>query len=427
MSTLLIVWDESQLWGLLAVYALRALGVPHTVCQAVNLPQVLAAKKSGMVFVPGGNARYKARRLGPAGREAVRSFVSGGGQYLGFCGGAGLALSWGKQGQEDVGLGLCPSGRGSYDDRMQHFMSGHLQVHTPAAPAALLPERTEHAPLLPVWWPGRFDPMEESGLTVLATYSDPAEDFWLADLPIATLPPGTFDVWRDMYGFAAVPDFLRGQPCMVQGTFGKGAYTLSYSHLETPASPFANAWFAHILREQGGVAAAVEQPAQGIAQWHPAAAPSLWEDATLQVVADAIEDVARVGLEHGLLFHRTPWLLGWRTGIPGASLNSLRLAIHSIRSLPPSPGAVALWQQQKEAIARAATLFHEGCVQYFLAERLAMTLAKSLPGTVPDAMLQQQRHGLFGPPMRPGGVYAELITALDALAFLQAEAAAFHG
>ena len=41
---------------------------------------------------------------------------------------------------------------------------------------------------------------------------------------------------------------------MVAGNYGQGRYVLSYSHLETPDSPDANAWLAHLLRVLAGLA-----------------------------------------------------------------------------------------------------------------------------------------------------------------------------
>jgi hypothetical protein len=111
--------------------------------------------------------------------------------------------------------------------------------------------------------------------------------------------------------------------------------------------------------------------------------------------------------------------MGWRTGIPGANLNNLRAALSLIRSLAPQAAAQAYWNEQRERILAASELFAKGCVQYLLAERLAMTLAKPLPAAVPAAALRDQRESLFGPPMRAGGLYQELIAPLDQLAYLQ--------
>jgi hypothetical protein len=38
---------------------------------------------------------------------------------------------------------------------------------------------------------------------------------------------------------------------------------------------------------------------------------------------------------------------------------------------------------------------------------------------LPAVLLREQREALFGPPMRAGGLYQELISPLDHLAYLQ--------
>ncbi len=413
MSTLHILWDESHIWGLLALRAAKFMGIPHRLVLAKDVAKILQTSPPAMLMVPGGNARHKAEALGNEGKEAIRTYVANGGQYLGFCGGAGLALSW------EGGLELCPWQRAGFDDRMQHFMSGHLVMNLPAnndaTASSLFPANMPQTPSLPVWWPGRFDAEPTPGMTVLATYQEPAHDFWLADLPIASLPPETFSTWQDLYGFSITPTFLQGQPCVVHGTFGKGTYTLSYSHLETPNSPHANQWLGHLLQTLAGI----PPTSPAVPEWNLWEQPAAWEDKHLATLAQYIQQVLTTGLQHGLLFHRNPWLLGWRTGIAGSSLNNLWALIKAIQGTPPTPQATAFWAKHQTSILSTAKLFYSGCVQYLLAERLAITLAKSLPEALPTSLLKKQRAALFGPPMHAGGLYKDLILPLDSLAFLQ--------
>ena len=424
MPMLHILWDASHIWGLLAARAARAMELPHRLVRGRDIAQGLFEReRPSLLLVPGGNARHKAESLGQAGLAAIRDYVRSGGQYLGFCGGAGLALTWG----DDVsGLGLCPWKRASFDDRLQHFMSGHLHVALAPRTATrlspgeqdcpeLLPDAMPESPRLPVWWPGRFAPEPGSGVTVLASYERPGDDFWLADLPIADLPADTFAAWNDLYGLSLTPAFLAGQPCVIHGRYGDGNYILSYSHLETPDSPHANRWLAWILRALGGLSPARE----AIPPWHPHTQEPLWDDPDLDRLDRLFEDILQTGLKHGQLFCRTDWLLGWRTGIPGANLNNIRAALGLVRSLAPTDKARAYWSEQRESLLAAADLFSKGAIQYLLAERLAMTLAKPLPSAVPAAMLKDQRESLFGPPMRAGGLYQQLIDPLDTLAYLQ--------
>ena len=432
MPILHILWDDSHIWGLLVVRAARAMELPYRLVLGSEIARGLFAReRPSLLLIPGGNARHKAESLGEAGIAAIREYVRSGGQYLGFCGGAGLALTW-ENGSS--GLGLCPWKRASFDDRLQHFMSGHLHMvlaerraallspeasqgtasHCPNGPA-LMPDTMPESPRLPVWWPGRFAPTPEGDVTVLASYERPGEDFWLADLAIAELPADTFAAWQDLYDLPFSPSFLAGQPCVIHGRYGKGNYILSYSHLETPDSPHANRWLAYLLRTLGGLCPSREI----IPPWLARPQAPLWDDPELERLDRMFEEVLHTGLKHGQLFCRTDWLMGWRTGIPGANLNNIRAALGLVRSLPPTGKARAYWREQRESLLATTALFRNGSIQYLLAERLAMTLAKPLPTAVPTAMLRDQRESLFGPPMRAGGLYQEIMARLDRLAYLQ--------
>ena len=337
---------------------------------------------------------------------------------MGFCGGAGLALTWEGESDKAGGLGLCSWHRAAFEDRLQHFMSGHLFVRSPVKGHILVPESLPEHPLLPVWWPGRFEEVPHPDIEVLAVYERPGEDFWLADLPIASLPLDIFGTWEDVYGFSVTPDYLVEQPCLVHGTYGKGAYTLSYSHLETPASDHANHWLSHLFQVQAGLAPKTDI----LPPWQLMTQNAVWKDKCLERMVTLMLEVIRTGLEHGLLFQRNDWLLGWRAGIPGAGLNNLWSVLRSIQGLEPTDAAEAYWNDKKELILAAMELFHKGTMQYLLAERLSLTLSKSLPGLISQAMLKEQKDALFGPPMLPKGVYGDILAVLDRLAYLQMRA-----
>lgn len=394
------------------------MGVPHRLVRASEITVgLLDRQKPSILLVPGGNARHKALDLGPGGLDAIRTYVHGGGRYLGFCGGAGLALT-GKDGAE--GLGLCPWQRGRFDDRIQHFMSGHLHVALSAVEehAGLIPPNMSASPRLPVWWPGRFEVQDHPDVNILASYESPAEDFWLADLPIADLPADTFAAWQDLYGLSFTPTFLAGQPCVVHGRYGAGEYILSYSHLETPESPDANRWLAYLLQRLAGINPELPE----VPAWHSHGQQERWQDPVLVSMWEQLKHILTTGLKHGLLFRRTDWLYGWRTGIPGAHLNSLWAALGAVIEHGPGPLALARWEEEKERISRVMEVFSRGCCQYLLAERLALTLSRIDPDAVPPSLLKDQRESLFGPPMQAEGLYREIMEPLDELAYLQLSA-----
>jgi len=415
-----VLWDDSHIWGIMATRALRAMRIPFRLARGKEVAAGLfKQERPSLLLTPGGNARHKAESLGPSGIREIREYVAGGGRYLGFCGGAGLALT---AGESSAGLGLCPWKRGGFDDRLQHFMSGHLRVALPGrntSGANLIPPGFADSPGLPVWWPGRFDPEAGEDITILAAYEQPGADFWLADLAIADLPPDTFAAWNAIYGVSMTPTFLAGQPCVVYGRSGAGEYVLSYSHLETPDSPEANRWLAHLLRQLAGLEPACEH----IPPWSVHAgkerADVLWEDPLLAEMEKDFESIRLTGLKHGLLFERTAWLMGWRSGIPGASLNNLWAALQVIRETKPGDAARAFLALHGERLRAALPLFREGCMQYFLAERLAQTVSRFMPEAVSPGLLNEQRTALFGSPMQAGGLYKTIMDPLDELAYLQ--------
>ena len=417
-----ILWDAAHIWGLMAWRAVRALGLPCVLVKAQEIAQgLLSGKPPALLLAPGGTARHKAAALGAQGMDNVRAYVAEGGRYLGFCGGAGLGLSGGG------GLGLCPWTRAAYTDRMQHLVSGHVLAR-PAVGHALCPPGLDgDATLLslPVWWPGRFAPQEGTDVEVLAAYLRPDEDLCLADIPLSSLPQDIFAAWQALYGVNMRPDFLAGQPCVLTGSFGQGRYVLSYSHLETPDSPQANGWLAHILRELAGLVSSAPGPGGQTGVWDVDNLPLRWpvnaETAPLHAAREACRKLMALGAEHGLLFRRTPWLHGWRTGIPGAALNNVHAALSTALSLEPGDAALAFWRQNRDAVARMLPVFERGVEGYLLAERLATTLSSSLPDVVDRRGLRVQRETLFGLPMEGGGLYQELLDVADELVFLQAD------
>ena len=483
--TIFVLWDDSHIWGLMVWRALRALGLPSRLVKGKDIANggllgkpLEGGRAAPMLMVPGGNARLKAQALGEAGREAVRRWLREGGRYLGFCGGAGLALSHARP---DDGLHICPWSRGSYPERQQHLISGHALVRVrsclpdeddarsavPAGASAAVtapdplrppleddacslvppcwrgctragmrgrcergpaPEAAAHRPSLPVWWPGRFAPTPGDSVSVLAGYHSPDRDFWLADLPLQRIPPHVFEAWQALYGVNLSADFLTDQPLMVAGNYGRGRYVLSYSHLETPDSPDANRWLAHLLHELAGWEAPTEQvPAWDMDAPAEAAFWPVAARAPLREALRCVRDVLDLAAEHHLFFRRTPWLWGWKAGLPGGTCNNLHTALHTLACLTPSPQALAFWQECGPRLADLAHLFRAGAEGYLLACRLAEALAPTVPDAVDRRGLDNQRGAIFGHPMRGGGLIEELLLMVEELIFLsqQVEQPAF--
>ncbi|MDO9631235.1 MAG: biotin--protein ligase [Humidesulfovibrio sp.] len=436
MARVFVLWDESHLWGVLVLRALRALRLPHVVLRAHDIAEGALAGKYGCLIVPGGLARARAVRLGANGRQAIRDFVAAGGSYLGFCGGAGLALTSPRPGES---LSLCPWGRMGFAGRLQHFLSGHVRLGLDSAEPLCMPDTSEL--LAPVWWPAQFAPPPkgqpagpDGEVRVLARYAGLGEDFWVADLNLALLPEETLSDWENLYGLQIRPDFLQGRPAIIAGNFGQGRYVLSYPHLETPDSPQANAWFAHLLREltenpstdsagaDSSVPAHALSSPSTIPPWHvgspPVGAAPEWEDPALLSAKAALERAIAVGESHLLLFWRNPWLLGWRRGLPGPGINSVYALVCEALSAPaPAKGspALAYWAEHGAEFARLAGLFCSGLSGLLLAERLDMTVRATDSDQAFTASLRETRRVLFGTAPAIGGLCGELLGMLEEL------------
>ena len=404
---LYVLWDAAHLWGVLLSRALRAWGLPVRLVRAGEVASGLLSRRPPLLLaVPGGFASRKALSLGPSGLEAVRDYVRRGGSYLGICGGAGLGLT------VPGGLGLCPWTREPFEHRLQHFASGNVQLVP--RPSAFTPAGLDR-PLAPVWWPAKFRPGEPD-VEVVAAYGRPGPDFMMADIPLSLVPGQALEDWEAMYGVRLAPAFAEGDPCIVAGRFGQGRYVLSHAHLETPESPDANAWLAHILALLSGLPA----PCGAAPAWTIGRAGlkgRTWDDPVLSRAMDLMLGAVEMGQAHGLLDWREPWLLGWKQGLPGAQLSGILAMLDEALGLDTSEASRRFLDQRREDFARTMELLAKGLSGYLLAERLARTLARVDPEAVPERGLREARTTLFGPPpgsgVAGGGLCGRILAVIE--------------
>lgn len=393
-GTVAILWDESYLWGLMVHRAMTALGLPHRFIMAQEIAQgVLLRKRPAALVVPGGSARRKSQRLGRSGLAAIREYVGSGGFYLGFCGGAGLALS---ASEPIESIGLCPWHRMTFPERVYHLISGHLLADTARGTLAL-----------PVWWPGRFAEAAGDNIRVLARYISPGADLWLADLPWANVPREALLHWQQVNQMDASLNLASGQPLVISGTFGKGQYLLSYAHLETPASPDANSWLAYILGERTHLPVT----SLTIPPWHlPHAVvrdTRYWSSLTqwCKVLARA--------MELGFFFERTTWLRGWRRGTPGMACNHLLACLDAMAIIFRSMGCNQ--DLMLEKMDMPLMEFYRQAELSFWNIRLGTTLAHEESGN--EQNFEQNK--IFGHPMLGGGQIQHLLHNLEDLIYSQ--------
>jgi hypothetical protein len=407
-APLFALWDESQWWGLLLDHAVSSLSLPVAWVRSREIAAgLLENAPPGALLVPGGWSKLKSESLGTKGRRAVREYVRSGGTYVGFCGGAALALS---THEPSPGLGLCPWGRESFSKRLPNF-SGHMRSRFSGDPG-FFPGIAESETLLPVWWPSQFSPCPGSKVTVVASYNGPGQDFWVSDLKVSSLPNDQIPAWERCYRIKLRPDTISGEPCMISGSFGRGRYLLSYAHLETPESEQANALFLDLLRGIcEGVPGCHAMIGDGpVPAWSVDESSVRWDDPLLLESRRILLDLFEVGASNFLLFWRSSWLMGWRRGIPGPALNTLLAYVAEALRRNPSQDALAFWRGNGPQFVRQLKRFSVQMTAYLQTERLARSQSLG-----PGHGLNELRTRLVGTLPGYGGPYASLVTTLDEL------------
>ncbi len=402
-----LLWDESHFWGVLLIRALERMEVPFRLLRSKEVADgVLQSIRPPALLTPGGWASRKAGSLGLRGREEIRNYVARGGLYLGFCGGAGLALCTDSP---ETGLGLCPWSRKPLHERLPNC-SGHMSLRA-EGPSEFLPESSDQLEA-PIWWPSQFQPHPLRGPRVLATYADPGQDFWVADTPAAGQDRTRLDALEQSYGINLDPEWLRREPAMVRGDFGDGEYLLTYLHLETPDSPRANRWLARILRSACPVAAGhVTDGAQP--EWHPASSAPAFQDTTLDRSRRMLLDLIRTGEEHFLLTWRKPWLLGWRRGVPGFALNTLLALVCRAQEVQPSETGRRNWVAGREDFLARMEAFTAS--YRALLHKMHLAQASGDQSGELRSGIERNKQRLVGPFPGQDGLFATLVADLQEL------------
>lgn len=407
-----VFWDQSLLWGLICLETLQQLRVPFELVSGQDIAGGALARYRVLV-VPGGWASHKVEALGDAGKTGLRRFVEEGGSYLGFCGGAGLALS------SPSSLGLVPIKRMPLAERLPSA-SGEIWIQ--GAPGH--PVWEDLPVILPVcvWWPSQFVMKGTSKGFPLATYQFPGTDFWIADLAFSDLPEANVP-WQEfetIYGINLDPAKLLGHPAIVEARRGKGRLILSYPHLDTPGHAWGNRLFLNCLRYLDDMAS--QTPSGRAADrercdW-PSGLPGALTLKHLREAREAAADLIAFGERHLLWNWRRPWLLNWRRGFRGLEYGTL--AVTMTRLLDSMPPMTRSETDEEDPWLEAARQLREQVISFcglakslLLEEKLA-TQTRNLTklGNV-NARVDQLRGELFGNKMNHGGRCRELFDRLD--------------
>jgi glutamine amidotransferase-like uncharacterized protein len=412
-----VFWDQSLVWGLICLETLRQLHLPFQLLSSAEIRQgMLDAHR--VLLVPGGWAAHKMDALGSDGQERIKQFVVDGGSYLGFCGGAGLALS------SPPSLGLVPLQRLPLKERLPSA-SGPLVIAKRCDHPIWqdLPERLSTS----VWWPSQFQWKAAHSVQVLASYADLTEGLWISDLPLVDLETLDMDYanWEQVYGINLDPSRLLDQPAIIEARLGEGHLVLSYPHLETPGDLEANQLLLNILRYLDMTAAKHCPPVTAAAalhrEDHPLPGTQTLE--CLQQAAATAEDLIAFGQRHLLWDWRLPWLLHWRRGIRGLECGTLAVLIrvlvremerlHTHYSKPHSDP----WLGRARALLHDTRAFCQGAHRLLLEEKLAAQSGTCTKLGKVNTSVDQLRAQLYGSQMNHGGLCRTLFDRLDRMLY----------
>ena len=377
-----LLWDESFLWGLMSYKALRRLGLGFELVRAEDVRKG-ALEDMAALFVPGGWASNKLKTLGDDGAEAVRRFVSGGGAYIGLCGGAGLATR--------SGLGLLDIDRKPLAERVPS-LAGSVRLLLDDSPLW----DGVREPEFSMWWPSQFV-LDDSSIKTLAGFDEVTPDAFSSDLSVRGMDSVKWQEAEEAYGINLDPARMKGDPVIVEGAYGKGTVIASLVHFDSPGSlsgerVLCNLWDRFALKRV--------RP-RGM----DAASPS---GKTYELLSGLFD----LGVKSFLWFRRGEpgEMIQWRRGVRGLEYFTLMELGRELSALNEGQDDAGLLEglhgfsrDAEELLALEAEAIKKG-------EQITFKKASGKE-------MHTLRGRLFGGGKSHGGLYKEILDRLDALLF----------
>jgi len=395
------LWDESFLWGVMAYKALRAAGLHFDLVRAGDIRNGALVDYRAL-FVPGGWAANKVKALGEEGIGAIRKFVDHGGNYLGFCGGAGLATQ--------DGIGLVPVTRRPTKERVPSF-SGRIRLIS-----------QDHdlwkgvgEPIFHAWWPSQF--IVNESVKVLATYGEALPDAFTSDVNVEDgMSTGS---WKDMetvYQINLDPKRLIGEPAVIEGRYGEGKVILSLVHFDTPGDSNGAIALKNLWQYMGHDHRNIEptMPESRCEQGRRASHHPLMSE--LETAAGGL---INLGLRNFLWYWRNSMLLQWRRGVRGLEYCTLYIMVGELAELlgmheeKQEPD----FDRSLEKIRELLLPFVEKAERLLVRERFVMQFSHITYERCDDPEIQIIREELFSRSKSHGGLFKELIDEVDRLLY----------
>jgi hypothetical protein len=410
-----LLWDESFLWGLMAHKALQSNSLPFNLVRSVDV-RVGVLKKYNLLLVPGGWASQKLKTLGDKGIDEIRRFVDKGGNYLGFCGGAGLATK--------DGIGLLDIARKPTRERVPSF-NGRIELNTSEHPIwEGLDHRLGALPVFHAWWPSQFL-IKDARIKIVASYGNALPDSFSSDVNVGDAnATGRWPELEKRYGINLNPARLKGEPAVVEGSFGNGRVLLSLIHFDTADDENGSLVLRNIWQQLCSKKLLEHEPESH----QPSLALKREENRARSIpellpeMERAVADLIDLGLRNFLWFRRDSILLQWRRGVRGMEYCTLHQMVKELCeglregcNNPGDPGG-----QEGDAlldIRESLLPFAEKAKELLLLERFAMQNSKITYDKCDVPEIQKLRMELFSDSKSYGGLFKKLIDKVDSLLY----------
>lgn len=397
INSVAFLWDESFLWGLMSYKALKAIGLPFNLIRSDDIREGIL-KNYKMLFVPGGWASNKLNALDVDGIREIKRFVNNGGNYLGFCGGAGLATT--------DGIGLLNAKRKPTKERVPSF-SGRIRLNMNDHPVWNgLFEDIFHA-----WWPSQFL-IEDKGIKILATYGDALPDSFSSDLNIGDVEANPFlSDWSRLEGIYKIkldPKRLKNEPAIIEGLFGKGKVMLSLIHFDTPGDVYGYAVLGNLWKYLAGIDDPIRKFTDPLNH-----EPQTQNSELTHELETAVSELICFGERNFLWFWRNPMLLQWRRGIRGLEYCTLYMMIKEVAEIIKNKNTEINMDKNLGKIKELLLPFVEKARHLLILERYAMLKGNITYEKCDDPEIIKIRTELFSNTKSHGGMFKNLIANID--------------
>jgi len=405
-----LFWDESFLWGLIAFDVFLQLGLDFDLLTSSDI-QTGALREYDAIFVPGGWVSNKIKALGKEGQIRIKDFVKRGGSYIGFCGGAGLAL------EHKDGLSLVPVSRKPSKVRLPSF-SGKIKLHRGIKDHPIWKEVPDDI-AFHAWWPGQFAILNDDKVNIIATYGAPEDGSYVADLKIS--PNIDWDELERRYNTNLNPCRIKNEPAILESTFGKGKVFLSYLHFETPEDTYGHKVLLNIFDylTDGRVrpVSASKDVEVNVYKTNP-----LKNSETTRrcaIIAGELEryahDLISFGEHYSLWFWRNQWIIHWQRGVRGieyCTIYSMFKRIASLSKIIEDIGEVDLYAKLVE-LKELSIPFFDKAKHLLALEHKALSSGPISPLEITDENIRSLREELFSNSKSFGGYFKIIIDKAD--------------